>query len=104
MIKGKEAFYAEVTAVQDFLVEVGASLLEVVQRIGHLGPPGQSPLCDRSGVGEQLAGLGAGGFVVGPDQLAVDEDFFNAGGEFVRLREGGVVDNGVGVEEDEVGV
>jgi len=53
---------------------------------------------------KRSAGFGACGLVVRPHELAVDEDFFDAGGEFIRLGEGGVVEDGVGIEEDKVSV
>jgi hypothetical protein len=35
MIEGEEAFDAEVAAVEDFFVKVGAELLKIVEAIGH---------------------------------------------------------------------
>src|SRR5437868_4559875 len=52
---------------------------------------------------QDLAGSGAGGFVAGPDESAVDKNLFNAGGEFVRFGEGGVINDSVRIEEDNVG-
>ena len=53
---------------------------------------------------KDLAGSGSGGFVGRPDEDAVDENLFDAGGELLRFGEGGAIDDGCGVEEYEVGV
>jgi hypothetical protein len=36
VVEGEEALDTEVAAVEDFLVNVGASLLEVIQTVRHL--------------------------------------------------------------------
>jgi hypothetical protein len=45
VIEGKEALDAEVAAIEDFFVEVGAKFLEVVKTIGHRGSSGFESLC-----------------------------------------------------------
>ena len=54
--------------------------------------------------GEDGAGFGAGGFAGVPDESAVDENLFYAGGEFEGFFEGGAINDGVGIEEDKVSV
>src|SRR6185437_4234584 len=50
------------------------------------------------------AGFGAGVFAGFDDLLTIDEDIDHAGGQLMRLIIGGVIADGVGVEEHEIGV
>ena len=50
------------------------------------------------------AGARTGGLARIPDEFAVDEDSFDADGEFLRLGESGTVENHGGIEQNQVGV
>lgn len=53
---------------------------------------------------DDAAGFGAGVLAVVEDLCAVDEDVLHAGGVLVGLGVGRAIGDGVGIEDDEVGV
>src|SRR5262249_14121556 len=56
-----------------------------------------------AGRGDHASRCGAGGVTGIPDEGAVDEDFFDAGRKLEGFFESGMVDDGVGIEENKVG-
>ena len=57
---------------------------------------------DFEGAAGELVGGEVDGDTVTDNGAAVDEDVFDAGGELAGLGEGGVVGDGVGIEDDDV--
>ena len=55
-------------------------------------------------MGENIAGSGAGRFSVIPDEHTVGENFFDSYREFLRPGESGAIENGCGIEQNQIGV
>src|SRR5216110_3369282 len=99
VVESEEALDAEVAAAEDFLVQVGAKLLKILQAIGHgssggepsryYGPTRATLLGHVTGTAQHFPGERSRHFAMVDDGHAVDQHVFHALGQLVGIVEGG---------------